>query len=268
MIDLDDPAALHAADPGDMLGLVGGLAGQVRDGYERGLAATGLPSADGITAIVVCGMGSSAVGGDVLRALFGGRLGVPIEVDRTPELPAYCGSHTLVVVSSYSGGTAETLACFDEALERGCRVIPLSSGGALAEAARRAGLGTILVPRGFVAPRSTLGYSSLALLGGLESLGVIPSIRDDIRETAEELATLTSKLGPDVAMSANPAKRLADAIGERVPVIWGAEGISAAAAYRWRTQFHENAKIPAFASSLPELDHNEVVGWEIGRAHV
>jgi glucose/mannose-6-phosphate isomerase len=265
VIDLDDVAALRAADPGGMLDLVGGLAGQVRDGYETGLAATGLPSADGITAIVVCGMGSSAVGGDVLRALFGGRLRMPIDVNRTPELPAFCGPNTLVVASSYSGGTAETLACFEEALERGCRVVPLSSGGALVEAASRSGLGTILVPAGFVAPRSTLGYTSLALLGGLEALGVIPSIRDDVDEAAKEIEALTAKLGPDAPTSANPAKRLAETIGDRVPVVWGAEGISAAAAYRWRTQFHENAKIPAFASFLPELDHNEVVGWAEGR---
>jgi glucose/mannose-6-phosphate isomerase len=265
VIDLDDVRSVRARDPGGMLDLVGGLAGQVRDGYETGLKAPGLPSADGITAIVVCGMGSSAVGGDFLRALFGGRLRMPIEVNRTPELPAFCGPHTLVVASSYSGGTAETLACFDEALERGCRVVPLTSGGVLADAAARAGLGTIPVPAGFVAPRSTLGSTSLALLGGLEALGVIPSIRDDVDETAEELETLTTKLGPDVPSHDNPAKRLAAAIGERVPVVWGAEGISAAAAYRWRTQFHENAKIPAFASSLPELDHNEVVGWAAGR---
>ena len=102
------------------------------------------------------------MGGDFLRALFGGRVGVPIQVDRTPELPAFCGPHTLVVVSSYSGGTAETLACFDEALGRGCRVVPLTSGGALAAAAARAGLGTIRVPPGFVAPRSTLGEGGAA----------------------------------------------------------------------------------------------------------
>jgi len=261
VIDLDDVGSLRGGDPSGMLDLVGSLAGQVRDGYDTGLTASGLPSADGISAIVVCGMGSSAVGGDFLRAVFGGRVRMPIEVNRTPELPAYCGPHTLVVASSYSGGTAETLACFAEALERGCRVVALTSGGALAEAAARAGLGTIPVPAGFVAPRSTLGYTSLALLGGLEALGVIPSIRDDVDEAAKELEALTTKLGPDVPSSENPAKRLAVAIGTRVPVVWGAEGISAVAAYRWRTQFHENAKVPAFASSLPELDHNEVVGW-------
>jgi glucose/mannose-6-phosphate isomerase len=259
--DLDDPPALAGADPGGMLGLVGQLAGQVRDGYERGLSASGLPSADGITAVVVCGMGSSAMGGDILRSLFHGRLSLPIEVNRTPELPAYCGPHTLVVASSYSGGTAETLACFAEAIERGCRVVAVTSGGTLAEEASRAGLGTIPVPAGFVAPRSTLGSMGLALLGGLESLGVIPTIAADVEETATELDALVAKLGPAVPTTANPAKELAVAIGERVPVIWGADGISGVAASRWRTQFHENAKIPAFASVLPELDHNEVVGW-------
>jgi glucose/mannose-6-phosphate isomerase len=265
VIDLDDGEALAASDPGGMLGLVGAISGQIRDGYATGSAASGLPSADGITSIVVCGMGSSAVGGDVLRALFRSRLRMSIEVNRTPELPEYCGPNTLVVASSYSGGTAETLACFAEALDRGCRVVPVTSGGALAQAAAGAGLGTILVPAGFVAPRSTLGFMSLALLGGLESLGVIPSIASDVDETVAEVQTLTTKLGPQAPVGANPAKELAIAIGDRVPVIWGTEGISAAAAARWRTQFHENAKIPAFASTLPELDHNEVVGWADGR---
>jgi len=129
-VDLDDAAAIRALDPGDMLGIVVGLPQQVRDGYARGRALDPVPSADGLTSIVFCGMGGSAIAGDVLRVLAAPRLGVPVVVVRTPELPEFVGQHSVVIASSYSGGTAETLALFEAALARGARTVALTSGGA------------------------------------------------------------------------------------------------------------------------------------------
>ena len=260
MTDLNDVEALRALDAGDMLGAVASLPRHARDGYGAGMGAEGLVSADGVTAITFCGMGGSAVAGDMLRALFRGRLIMPVEVNRSPELPAYAGPHTLVVVSSYSGNTAETLACFDEAIARGCRVLPITAGGALAERAEELGLGTVRIPRGYM-PRAALGYLSMSLLGAMESVGLLPRLTGEVDEAADELDRLVEALGPDRPTERNEAQALAERIGHRQPVGWGADGLGSVAAARWKTPLNENGKVPAWSAALPELDHNEVVGW-------
>jgi len=114
-----------------MLGTVAALGEHIEAGYASGLATTGLPSLDGVTSVVFCGMGGSAVAGDVLRQTFRERLSVPVDVNRTPLLPEYAGPHTLVIASSFSGETSETLSCVDEAIRRGCRMLAITSGGQL-----------------------------------------------------------------------------------------------------------------------------------------
>jgi len=257
---LDDERELRAGDRSGMLEHVAALPRQAREGYELGLSAPDLPSAEGVSALAVCGMGGSAISGDVLRALAAPRLGAPVVVVRSPELPAWCQHRTLVVASSYSGETAETLAAFEEALRRGCRTIVVTSGGTLADRAAELGLGRVLVPGGSV-PRAAFGYLALGLLGALEAMGLLPPMRADVEEAAAEAEARLAQLAPGLPTTANPAKHLAEAIGERVPVIWGAEGIGAVAALRWKAQLNENGKVPAWSSALPELDHNEVVGW-------
>jgi glucose/mannose-6-phosphate isomerase len=263
---LDDERQLRAGDRSGMLERVAGLARQVREGYELGLAAPDLAAAADASAIAVCGMGGSAISGDVLRALAAPRLGIPVVVVRSPELPAWCGPGTLVVASSYSGETAETLAAFAEALRRGCRMLVVTSGGTLGERASELGLGRVLVPGGSP-PRAAFGYLALGLLGALEAMGLLGSMRADVEEAAAEAEARLAQLAPALPTAANPAKGLAASIGERVPVIWGAEGIGSVAALRWKTQLNENGKVPAWSSALPELDHNEVVGWSAGRGH-
>jgi glucose/mannose-6-phosphate isomerase len=260
VIDLDDPRALAAGDPGGMLGVVSSLGDQCRRGYGAGSAIRGAPSLEGVATIVFCGIGGSAVAGDVLRVLYRNRLGIPIDVNRATELPAYATTHSLAIVSSYSGNTSEALGSFRDALQRGCRVVTVTSGGALAREAADAGLPVVLVPGGLM-PRAALGFLSLAMLGALEAMGILPPLETDVAETVAELEVLARRLGPDVPRAENAAKEIAWQIGDRTPVIWGAEGIGAVAAGRWKTQFNENAKIPAWSAPLPELDHNEVVGW-------
>ena len=264
MTDLDDPAALRAADPGDMLGAVTALPSQCGEGYRLGLEARGLPSADGVLAVAFCGMGGSAVAGDVLCALAAPRLRVPVTVVRTPELPEFAGPNALAVVCSYSGDTAETLALFDQVTSRGVRAVAITSGGELARRAQEYGDGCVRMPGGYM-PRAAFGYMTLGMLGALEQIGLLPSFASDVDEAIREMERLIARSGPAVPFSVESAKALALALGERVPVVWGAEGIGAVAATRWKTQLNENAKVPAFASALPELDHNEVVGWAPGR---
>lgn len=260
MTDLDDVAALRAADPGGMLDSVTGLPSQCRQGYAIGRGAPGLPSAHGVTSVAFCGMGGSAIAGDVIRALGAGRLRVPVSVVRSPVLPAFAGPDTLVVASSYSGNTAETLALFEAALERGCRLVALTSGGAVRRRADEAGVAVATIPDGFV-PRAAFGYLALASLGMLEAIGLIPSLEPEVAEAIEELGAVIARSGPQVPSSENPAKALASRILGRTPVVWGGEGIAEVAALRWKAEINENAKTPAFSSALPELDHNEVEGW-------
>jgi glucose/mannose-6-phosphate isomerase len=258
--DLDDVGALRAGDPGGMLGIVAALPAHARAGYAAGRTVTDLPSVDDVSAVTFCGMGGSAVAGDILRALYRHRLGIPFDVHRSPALPAYCGPHTLVIASSYSGSTAETLACFREAVARGCRVIALSSGGPLSAEARDGGYAVVPAPPGFM-PRAALGHLAFGAIGALEAVGLLPPATSEVDETVVELTEIAGRLGPEVPRASNDAKELAWQLGDRVPVTWGAEGIASVAAARWKTQFNENAKLPAWTSSVPELDHNEVVGW-------
>jgi glucose/mannose-6-phosphate isomerase len=262
--DLDDRAALRAADPGGMLDTVAGLAAQCREAYATGLATNPLPGADDVASIAVCGMGGSAIAGDVLAAVAAPRLRIPVTVVRTPELPEFCGPHTLVVASSYSGETSETLALFEEAVVRGCRILSITSGGTLGERSSELGVGRVLAPGGLM-PRAAFGHLALGALGALEAMGIAPSHANDVEEAVALMDEVMAESGPDAPAPANPAKALALAIGERVPVVWGADGIGSVASLRWKTQFNENAKVPAFAAALPELDHNEVVGWSPGR---
>ena len=260
MTDLDDRQALRMADPHGMLDAVLGLPNDCRVAYDSARLAQVLPSSEGITSLTFCGMGGSAVSGDLVRSVFLERLGFPVEVNRSPVLPEHCGPHTLVVCSSYSGNTAETLAAFRSALKRGCRLLVVTSGGTIAEEAAEAGAATVRVPSGYQ-PRAALGHLGFASLGALESMGILPTLADDVDEAVAEVQAVLADMGPDVATEDNAAKTLATRIGDRCPVIWGADGIGAVAAARWKTQMNENGKLPAFWSSMSELDHNEVVGW-------
>jgi glucose/mannose-6-phosphate isomerase len=262
--DLNDAEALASADPQGALLAVTGLAADCRRAYDDARAMTGLPSGDGLAAVAFCGMGGSAVSGDLVRSVFRERLGIPVEVNRSPVLPEYCGPSTLVVCSSYSGNTAETLACFREALARGCRLLVVSSGGAIADGASAAGVPVVRVPGGYQ-PRAALGHLGFASLGSLQAMGLLPDLGPDVDETIGELEGLLARVGAEVPTPDNAAKALAGRIGDRVPVVWGADGIASVAAMRWKTQMNENAKIPAFWSSMSELDHNEVVGWAAPR---
>jgi glucose/mannose-6-phosphate isomerase len=260
--DLEDPQEVEKADPSGMLRAVLGLAGQCREGYELGRSVQRLPDATSLSSIVVCGMGGSGVAGDVIRALYRDRLTVPMDVVKDGVLPEYCGRDTLVVCSSFSGNTAETLACFDAALDRGCRALAISSGGELSRRAEAGGVPVVSIPSDPPAPRAALGLLLFGALGAIATMGLIPSVVEDLDETTKVLEELAGELDPKA--DENPAKELAAWIDDRVVVVWGADGIGAVAATRWKTELNENAKLPAFAAALPELDHNEVVGWSEG----
>jgi glucose/mannose-6-phosphate isomerase len=168
----------------------------------------------------------------------------------------------MVLCSSYSGATEETIACYDDATERGAHRIVATTGGPLAERARRDGVPVVPLPGGFQ-PRAAVGYALVAALEAAALSGVAPSLREEVDAAgalAERLAAEWSPDGPEDGR----AKALARRLVGTVPVVAGTE-LTAEVAYRWKTQINENAELPAFASSLPELNHNEIVGWAAAR---
>jgi glucose/mannose-6-phosphate isomerase len=247
-----------------MLSLAAGLGGQLRRGYRAGCSVSAVPSAEGLRAVVVCGMGGSGVGGDVLRSLFSGTLPVPLVVVKGYSVPAFCDGDTLVLASSFSGHTEETVAAYRQAVAKGCRVLTFSGGGELAALSEADQVPHVRLPDDVSMPRAALGYLAGAPIGVLDTMGLIPPASEGIESAALLLEGLAARLGPGIGSEANEAKALAAWIGDRVPVVWGSEGLAETAAVRWKTQVNENAKGPAWAAVLPELDHNEVEGWTDG----
>jgi glucose/mannose-6-phosphate isomerase len=252
-----DREAVAAVDSTGQINEITDLSVHLRDALWR-VDSAGIAPSDTRGGIIVAGMGGSAVGGRLAAGALGSRLRRPLEVRDGYALPGWAGPETLVLCSSYSGTTEETLAAYDDAAARGAPRIAVTTGGPLAERARRDGVPVIPVPGGFQ-PRAAVGYSLVSALEAAALCGAAPSLRDEIESAAELAQGLAGRWGPD-APEDSEAKALARRLHGTVPVIAGAE-LAAPAAYRWKCQINENAGQPAFASALPELDHNEAVGW-------
>ena len=250
-----------ALDSTGQLDEVLGLAEHLRDALWR-VDSSGARPVDATGGVIVAGMGGSASGARLAQGALGPRLTRPLVVSDGYALPGWAGPSTLVLLSSYSGNTEETLAAYDDAAAREAPRIVASTGGALVERARRDNVPVIPIPGGFQ-PRAAIGYSLVAALEAAALGGAAPSLRDEIEAAADLAEALAAEWGP-TADESSEAKAIARSLHGTVPVIAGAE-VGAAAAYRWKCQFNENAQLPAFASALPELSHNEVVGWESAR---
>jgi glucose/mannose-6-phosphate isomerase len=208
--------------------------------------------------LIVCGMGGSAIGGDLAAAAFGDRLSGPLVTVRGYELPSWVTADWAVLCSSYSGETEETLSCFAAAEALGARRIVVSTGGALVEAARSAGDPVIGLPGLLPAPRTAVAYMLVCTAEVAAAVGAAPRIADELERAAAFLEERRADLQ-------HTAAEIAAQLGGTVPVVYGA-GATAAAARRWKTQINENAKLAAFCSELPEADHNELCGWSGGAA--
>jgi glucose/mannose-6-phosphate isomerase len=257
---LDDAAALRAGDPSGMLSAFGAMGRQLRDAYGAARGAA-IPFAGEARSVAFCAVGGSAAAGDLVSAAFEDRVRLPMVTLRGYRVPAGYGEEDVAVCASYSGDTEETVAAFDAAREHGCSVIAVCGGGALARRAREVDVPLVLIPADAPVPRAGLGALVGGILGALAGAGVLPGIDQDLDGAAVTADRIGSELGPETGIDRNEAKDVAAWVGERTPVIWGSEGVSAAAAWRWKTAFNENAEVPAFASVLPELDHHEIVGW-------
>ncbi|HET8976227.1 MAG TPA: bifunctional phosphoglucose/phosphomannose isomerase [Solirubrobacterales bacterium] len=210
------------------------------------LQATDAPAA------IVCGMGGSAIGGDLAAAALGDRLARPLVTVRGYGLPSWSPAGSAVLCSSYSGDTEETLACFDAAEALGAQRIVATTGGQLAESARAADVPVVGLPSG-MPPRAAVGYMFAVAAEHARLCGAAPGLRTEIDSTAAHLEARRDAL-------AERAAEIAERIGDATPVIHGAD-LTAPAAYRWKCQVNENAKLPALWSVLPEANHNEIASW-------
>ena len=212
--------------------------------------------------LVVAGMGGSAIGGALARAALGDHASRPIFVTRAYGLPPWTTPETTVLCASYSGNTEETLACYESAGALGARRVVVTTGGRLAAMAREDNVPVIPLPGGFQ-PRAAVAYMTVAALEVAALSGAGPRLTSEIDVAASHTEQLVAEWGPD-APEDSLAKRIARGLHGTAPVIAGA-GLTVPIAYRWKTQINENAKQPAFAHELPELDHNELEGWEGAR---
>jgi glucose/mannose-6-phosphate isomerase len=203
--------------------------------------------------LMVCGMGGSAIGGDLAAAALGDRLTRPLLTVRDYGLPSWATPEWAVLCSSYSGNTEETLACFAAAEALGTRRIVASTGGELVDGAREGGVPVIGLPGILPAPRTAVAYMLVCTAEVAAAVGVAPRLHTEIDAAAAFLEQESAGLQ-------ERAEEIAARLGDTVVVVTGAD-LTAPVARRWKTQINENAEVPAFFSELPEADHNELCGW-------
>lgn len=214
------------------------------------------PHYKGIGNIVITGMGGSAIGGDILRLYLSSELELPIFVNRGYTLPRFVDDTTLVVAVSYSGNTEETLSVYKHAKKVGAKIVAVSSGGTLSELCRQDRFPVATIPPR-LPPRTALGYLFLPTLITLQKLGLIKDKQDEIEETL----LLLRRLSSEYASPENQPYKLALKLKGKIPIIYQEEALGAVG-LRWKTQINENSKVLAYAVNFPEMNHNEIVGWE------
>ena len=249
--------AIIALDPSAMLDDILGQPHQLEDALWR-VESAAIPETDAAGGLVVCGMGGSAIGADLARGVIGDRARHPFVTSRDYAPPPWIGEETLVLCSSYSGNTEETLAAYGAAGDRGAPRVVMTTGGKLAEAARSDGVPVIGIPSG-MQPRAAVAYMTVGALEVAALAGVTDSLRAELEAASALLRELADEWGPDGDADAEP-KALARRLQGQVPVVYGAE-LTSAVSVRWRAQVNENAETPAFDGVLPEMDHNEICGW-------
>jgi len=252
MRELDDKAFLTKYDSEGMIFVLDRFVGQCKEAIETG-ERFDFPVIEGIDQIIVCGMGGSAMAGEIARRF----ARVPLVVNRSYTLPPFAGEHTLLITISYSGDTAETLSALDQGIGRCTSILCISSGGRMEEIARTRGIRFLKIPSGYQ-PRAAMGYLALPLLVTLSRVGLLEDI-GPWETLLQELDRVRARCTATVPIEENPAKQLARILSGRIPLIYGTVDNTDLVAMRWKTQFNENAKQPAFWNVFPELNHNEIL---------
>ncbi len=260
MVNLDNLDVYRRLDPANMLGHLHGLPQQCCTVWRKAKDFELPRDYADIDKVVILGMGGSAIGGDLLRN-FISRLTKPIVfVTQDYDLPAFVDERTLIIASSYSGNTEETLSAFSQALKGKCKKLAMTTGGKLKALAQNAKVPLFVIDH-TSQPRAAIGYSFIPLIAFLQKLGFLKDKTSEVEAMTQDLEKLLGELKETIPISSNPAKQLATKLQGKIAVIYGA-GILSEVARRWKTQINENSKAWAFHETFPELNHNAVVGYQ------
>jgi glucose/mannose-6-phosphate isomerase len=210
-----------------------------------------------ITNIVVTGLGGSAIGGELLANFLKEELTVPYSVNRNYELPAYIGSNSLVIVSSYSGNTEESISALNEAISRKAQVICMTTGGEVENICKKENIPYFELQKGFQ-PRYALWGNFFALLKIVESLKFVASQEKIVLSIIE----LLKSKGEELSQESNKALEIAEKLCGFIPVIYSVSDFTSSVGTRFKGQINENSKLHAFSNLFPEMNHNEIIGWE------
>lgn len=254
---LDDLNYIKQHDPEDALAVAAGEYAQ--DEYD---AVVANEEHDGrhITSIVVAGMGGSGLAAVLAKAWLKQDIDVPFEILRGYDLPAYVGPHTLVIASSYSGNTEETLSCLVQAQEKGSQIASIAAGGQLIDIANAQTIAYVPVPQ-HLQPRMAMIYNLRALIAIFVTFGIVGKDKyDEIKAAELSMKAQSDTWKADVPTEQNYAKQIALLSVGKTPVFYGGT-LSAPVAYKWKISWNENAKNVAFWNEYPEFNHNEFLGW-------
>jgi glucose/mannose-6-phosphate isomerase len=255
---LDD---IKRLDPKGMSTWIAEFPQQIEKAFRIGKDAKVKLNIKGVQNILLTGLGGSAIGGDLLRSYLAEELKIPFIVNRHYVLPGFVGKNTFVIVSSYSGNTEETISAYKDAIKRKAKILCVSTGGKIAKMAKKLKHPWIQIPPG-LSPRAALGYSFFPLLVVLSKLGLIRSKDRDIRETIQLLKNKAAiYCNPD--FPENIALKLAETLKDKLPIVYSPAEHLDTINIRWRGQFAENAKQLSSGHVLPEMNHNELVGWKV-----
>ncbi|HUG33795.1 MAG TPA: bifunctional phosphoglucose/phosphomannose isomerase [Anaerolineales bacterium] len=259
-MNLDDLDRFKQLDTLNMLGEIDNLPEQLSFAYQLGMKHP-LPEWTGFKQVVIAGMGGSAIGADLLAAYCASLSPIPVSVHRDYDLPIYArGQETLVICSSHSGNTEETLDAFEAARKAGCRIVVVCTGGELAKRAKQNNI-PLWTFEHTGQPRAAVGFSFGLLLAMFQRLGVIPDQSKELEETLAAMKRTQQHLKADVPAVKNPAKRYAGQLMGRWVTFMGS-GLLTVVARRWKGQINEVAKAGANFEFLPEADHNTLAGTE------
>ena len=262
MYNLDDIKTIEKFDKSNMRRLLSEFP-QQEGKIVQSMKHVKLPSAyKEVKNILVSGLGGSSVGGDLLKNFSRDRLKLPLIVNRGYTLPHWISKESLLICVSYSGNTEETLSTYRIGKKRGSKLVVISSGGELTELAKKDGFPCILVPEGGIPPRTALGYLFFPQLLVLKMLGLINIEDEELSEVARTLEGLREEIDIHSPQNENIAKKIAGEIYQTVPLVYTTSDYLEGVGIRWKTQINENSKSPVYYGFFPELDHNEIMGWE------
>lgn len=242
-------------DPGDMKKRIESFPHQITEYWNKGLLLKPV-KATKPSGIVLCGMGGSAIAGDLLSDLLLEELDVPLIVNRGYSLPSFVNSKTFLFISSYSGNTEETVSCLKQGLRRNAMIAVFTSNGEVGKIAGDKGIPSIKFPKGYP-PRSALGFSFSSILAFIKNIFSVTFGDKEIGDLVSKL----NKLKDVLLQDENEISSIAKKVRERLILIYISRRLKSVA-LRWQTQLNENAKTFAHINVLPELNHNEIVGMK------